>query len=81
MGDGAAGAGERPIRWSLSDTAMVKDPVESVGRTGNVEKAPSTTDRPAGGRPRILPPGVVVLGQAEETDGPWLRLMRAEEGV
>ena len=43
-----------------------------LGLAGKVTKGPSRVERLLGGRPRGLPPGVVLLAdQAEDTAGPW----------
>ena len=46
-----------------------------MGLTGNEEKGPETVPR-LGGRPRVFPLLPLLLGQAEETAGPWRRLGR-----
>ena len=52
---------------------------DMVGLAGNVEKGPSVTDRCAGGRPRILPPAVLLFVHAEDTAGPCF--LRFDEAV
>ena len=47
--------------------------------TGKVENGPSVIDRCAGGRPRSLPPNVLLFDHAEDTAGPWR--LRLDEGV
>lgn len=52
------------------------------GFAGKVEKGPSWTDRLAEGLPLSFPEDVPpLLGQADETAGPWRRLARLLFGV
>lgn len=56
---------------------LVVGPSFVLGFTGKVEKGPSWTERLPGGRPRSLPPLVLLLPcQALETAGPWRFLKR-----
>ena len=50
------------------------------GLAGNVTKGPSRTDRLLGGRPRSFPvEEALLLGQADDTAGPWRRRERTFE--
>jgi hypothetical protein len=54
------------------------------GLAGKVTKGPSRTERLLGGRPRSFPvEEALLLGQAEDTAGPWRRRERgfALDGV
>lgn len=61
---------------------LIVGPTFALGFAGKVENGPSETERLLGGLPRNLPAEkLLLLGQADETAGPWRLLDRADDGV